>query len=659
MKFLNKNKLATLLLVIFLLPNISLAQSNTCSSVGYTVFYINGINTDINSATTNRDNLRDHIKKYFNNQPVTVDFLYNPTHTLGLDALDATIQKYFDQNYYDVRDSDFVQMMQDASQKVNTQKLLLVGHSQGNFYTNTFYDAVADEVGGVPSESMGVYGIATPANRVAGDGLYITSDTDKVIAGVVARAPKTNILKPNVHIDLNGNEDYGLGHSFSDVYLKYQGDRIISDIKNSLEKLKNNNIQKEYMPCINPPKETISQKVQGLALTGIDFSVHGFNDSISFVGDKYLALINGTGRLLADTGSLLAKGLTNATVLLFDKVDGTNVAQFVKDSEIKEVSVVPVVHKNIQNNNIKLAENISQPTATLFQDTNQGSTTLNTTSPEVIPSVSDSKILNVPLVSLSDVNKNLNTDTVPAIVLGGGGSIAISTPDTPTTDSSSSSDNLDNNSSSNNSSTPVVPPPVTPPDPTPPPPVTPAHTYQYTYPSIYTFGTGNGDGRDWKVWAFNGSNVYDWQDTYVDHYLREEFKLLTYPGGFYCSRCLEHAAFTSDPRLGFDASNMIFVNGIEGGIQGNGNGITYTYVLQWDATGYTITISHDSHEDYNIYIGVPHIGPNTWTGWDVALNNFQTSTAPTNGWQNVPYLSPGGLTGGSDLVLTPYPIYVP
>ena len=99
MKFLNKNKLATLLLVIFLLPNISLAQSNTCSSVGYTVFYINGINTDINSATTNRDNLRDHIKKYFNNQPVTVDFLYNPTHTLGLDALDATIQKYFERFY--------------------------------------------------------------------------------------------------------------------------------------------------------------------------------------------------------------------------------------------------------------------------------------------------------------------------------------------------------------------------------------------------------------------------------------------------------------------------------------------------------------------------------------------------------------------------------
>ena len=29
----------------------------------------------------------------------------------------------------------------------------------------------------------------------------------------------------------------------------------------------------------------------------------------------------------------------------------------------------------------------------------------------------------------------------------------------------------------------------------------------YTYIPKYSFGTNNGDGKDWQIWAFSGSNV--------------------------------------------------------------------------------------------------------------------------------------------------------
>lgn len=112
-----------------------------------------------------------------------------------------------------------------------------------------------------------MYGVASPANRVAGGGKYLTSDTDKVIASLVSRYIK--ILSPNIHIPLSDSID-GNGHSFSDVYLKYQGGRIVSDIKSSLDKLKNNDEQDSRDPCISPPELSMFHKAQGLAFAVAD-----------------------------------------------------------------------------------------------------------------------------------------------------------------------------------------------------------------------------------------------------------------------------------------------------------------------------------------------------------------------------------------------------
>lgn len=262
-----------IILFIFILLFSSFFQvsaSELCSSNGYTVITINGINTDKDGAKTNAFALKYKLDEIHNNQPLTVDFLYNPTHGKIVDFLDATNQKYFEQGSLNIQDSDFAQMLVDASTKVKTQKLLLVGHSQGNFYANTFYDAVADEQGGIPSQSIGVYGVATPSNHVAGGGMYITSDTDKMIADFVSSAPFANTLKSNSHINFNDSDGDPLGHSFSKIYLPYEGFRIVSEIKTSLNKLQNNDEQEIQEPCISPPELTLTQQIQSTILVVID-----------------------------------------------------------------------------------------------------------------------------------------------------------------------------------------------------------------------------------------------------------------------------------------------------------------------------------------------------------------------------------------------------
>jgi hypothetical protein len=249
--------------ILFLIPNLSFADAQ-CSKDGYTIATINGINTNEAGARANMVALNKTLGLSYQNQNINYQYLYNPTHGPIADVIDSGAQKFYDNFSADINDSDLAAILTDASQKVTTQKLLLVAHSQGNFYANAFYNTVLDVSGGIPGQSIGVYGVATPADRVAGNGLYLTSDTDNVID------PISNILKPNIHISFQNNDDNGMGHDFSKIYLAYQGDRIVSDIKTSLNKLQNNNMQSENSLCINPPKLTLIQKIQGVALNIVD-----------------------------------------------------------------------------------------------------------------------------------------------------------------------------------------------------------------------------------------------------------------------------------------------------------------------------------------------------------------------------------------------------
>jgi len=179
----------------------------------------------------------------------------------------------------------------------------------------------------------------------------------------------------------------------------------------------------------------------------------------------------------------------------------------------------------------------------------------------------------------------------------------------------------------------------------------------YVYVAKPTFGLIDENGHDWQDWAFNGSNVYNWNDTYVNNYLREQFKIQTYPD-FFSNNSIQRGIFNHDPRKGFETYDFS-ISSLEDNPQSNGSHITYdlTYdvVIQWDNTGYTYTISHNDIIDNTGHTDVANMNNNIWVAWDGFFTNF--SFFSDGSWQGTPYKSPMQRTGGSDFMLTPYPIY--
>ena len=338
-----------LIVGFFFVPNLSFADgvAGTCSESGYAVVTMNGVFTDENGAKKNKEALELRLDKEHHGENLKVDFLHNPSHLAGLgDLVMSTYQKVFDNET--VEDYDLVEMLKDASEKVKTQKLLIVAHSQGNFYANSFYDTVAGKEGGVPAESIGVYAVATPSGRVASRGKWLTSDTDKIIAGIVSRMPFKKIMPPNESIVLAENDD-PMGHNFSGVYLKHRGSQITSDIQSSLDKLQTNSIQNESSPCLVPPKLTLAHKAEGAILSIVDPAANlGKDATVAIASGAYQA------------GNALAQGTYSLTAFIAGAV----------------ASALSVDNKNINNEAVALnainSGNISNP-ATSEVFSSQGS----------------------------------------------------------------------------------------------------------------------------------------------------------------------------------------------------------------------------------------------------------------------------------------------
>ena len=268
-----------------LFPFVVFAQTGnqTCSSTGYTIVTINGVFTDKDGAILNRDNLEDifSFSENYHGENLAFEYLLNPSHGAGIiDLSDTLIQKFFAQQ----SDYDLIEMLADASDKITTQKVLLVAHSQGNFYANNFYEKVAGREGGIPFRSIGVYGVASPANHVAGNGRYLTSDTDNVINSF--RNFASNILPANTSIKLDPTDNsFTQGHSFSEVYIPAEGVRIVSDIQNSLDKLSVDQSRREDVRCLEPQEIGLAHKINGAVLGAVDTLADGAFETGKFAYD--------------------------------------------------------------------------------------------------------------------------------------------------------------------------------------------------------------------------------------------------------------------------------------------------------------------------------------------------------------------------------------
>jgi len=254
--------------IIFLFPHIAFAL---CSEQGTTVVYVNGVLTGFSEAKNDLLKLQN---KYQSNYSEQTDFIngYNPSHLAGLgDWIKSVEQAYRGEGEVPVNDYDLQNILVQIHDQVTTQKILLVGHSQGTFYTNALHEYLINH--GVPKESIAVYNLATPASFVAGGGKYLTSANDRLIGKVrelAAAGGAKEPLQANILIPLPAehlNDPWG-GHHFSSDYLAGAPLRIVSEINSGLEKLRS--LPREGDGCFSPPAQTLSFTLQKFAFLVAD-----------------------------------------------------------------------------------------------------------------------------------------------------------------------------------------------------------------------------------------------------------------------------------------------------------------------------------------------------------------------------------------------------
>src|SRR3989338_10318526 len=245
-----------------------------CLANGYTVVYVNGILTGKQSANSDKDLLKQDFFAESDLKNVTFLTGYNESHLAGFGDLFKSVQQaYRGEGDVFVEDFDLQTILLQLHSQITTQKILLVGHSQGTFYTNALYKYFTEH--GVPKESIAVYNVATPASFVADGAGYLTSANDKVIERVreyAAAGGAKGPLAANILLPLNAQDiadPYG-GHAFSTVYLSGAPDRIISPMSEELGRLASTERNENTDGCFESPKLGIAYKAKSVAFAVAD-----------------------------------------------------------------------------------------------------------------------------------------------------------------------------------------------------------------------------------------------------------------------------------------------------------------------------------------------------------------------------------------------------
>ncbi len=317
-----KNILTIFLLSLIFLPAAAFAS---CGADGYTAVYVNGILTNEVDARKDKNNLESNFVYISGRTDVKFLSGYNQSHLGGAGDLIESASQLLDSS---VSNYDLNTILLQIYPEVTTRKILLVGHSQGTFYTNEIYNYLLAH--GEEKGALGVYNVATPASFVSGGGAYLTSQNDKVINAVRALAPAAKQPLPaNINIPLSAEDitDKFGGHAFSGVYLANAPARIVSEIDGALGKLvAGENQNTADAGCFTPPPENFSYQAQKLAFAVADPVVGGLWDGSVYVattasdaGNFIASAFDQAVYLSASTGNSLLGNFGGLTLAIFDK----------------------------------------------------------------------------------------------------------------------------------------------------------------------------------------------------------------------------------------------------------------------------------------------------------------------------------------------------
>ncbi len=236
-----------------------LVSSAECSPNGSTVVFVNGIFKTQDEAKINTRALEEKFDRYIPNHGISFLTAYNPTHLAGGGDLVQSVFQLFGSS---VSQHDLNTILMQIHPEVGTRKLLLVGHSQGAFYTNAMYDYLLAH--GEPKQALHVYNVGTPAAFTAGGGTYLTAKQDLLVQLVADAARKARAplpLPPNADIDPppeNFKSTFP-GHSFVGAYLASAPNRVVSDITQALAQLEPM-YSSDTGDCFTPPEQTLAYR---------------------------------------------------------------------------------------------------------------------------------------------------------------------------------------------------------------------------------------------------------------------------------------------------------------------------------------------------------------------------------------------------------------
>ncbi len=194
-----------------------------------------------------------------------------------LDNAESLVSLFDEDNY--VNDQDLQYHINDIYLPLleDNKKVVILAHSQGNFYANRGWNAIKQLPNGdILSKQIGVVAVATPANYIAGDGLYTTNSLDLVIAGInlTALNPKAaNATHPFSLEDITG-------HGLTEIYLDSGIDGTI--IRNKIEE----DIDTTFNRLIvdNPTCEGLSSSGSG------NTEITGYTPAENFEGNLYYSI---------------------------------------------------------------------------------------------------------------------------------------------------------------------------------------------------------------------------------------------------------------------------------------------------------------------------------------------------------------------------------
>lgn len=147
------------------------------------------------------------------------------------------------------------------------KKVVVVSHSQGNFFANAAYTTLHSGVNPISSNSFGIVSVANPASYVGGNGSYTTVSEDIVIATPPGVLPP---LSPNVTNTNSGAVSHDWkGHGFLEHYMVAENNTATPIIQNVVAMTR----------FLTPPPQTVQSGIITATLawgTQPDLDLHAF-----------------------------------------------------------------------------------------------------------------------------------------------------------------------------------------------------------------------------------------------------------------------------------------------------------------------------------------------------------------------------------------------